>query len=421
MSSNPDTSRPDDVQVMRAQIPWLARRSGIEALRARSSYRNPMARDRARVLHCQSFRRLQGKFVFPGLDDGLLMRTRMTQTLETAQLTRGLVRALEGLHAQSLAWQPWIPDINLAEGLAFVSCLGEAPMGQLGAAALNQFAAKAGGFDPQWQTLRLLGQLEPYEAGHGLDLTRRFLFGVAGLGLHASRVDVVLDASPSSPSQACEGLAEWIHDPLLGMPEGQHAPDGVASWDASIVRLARQVARGVHELCDGIVLGRIQWEDWLRTAPDPAWAQALDMSDHEAVGRALFGRDEAQRRKVAGALVNALVVSVDVKDRGRDVHPLLRFEAGLLPEAQHWLSQLDGMVDRRLYHAPELLPIMRRAHDFLLALSEACWQRPADVLPQARDPRWNLLDEASRRRELADFLSGLTDFQVMRLHHQMLG
>ena len=84
---------------------WQQRRSGAELSRARGAYRNPYARDRARVLHCGSFRRMQGKYLLPGLDQGDLMRTRMTQAMEVAQLSRGLMRALEGLYSMDAPWR----------------------------------------------------------------------------------------------------------------------------------------------------------------------------------------------------------------------------------------------------------------------------------------------------------------------------
>ena len=174
--------------------------------------------------------------------------------------TGGPARAVPGLAALDSL------DINLAEGLASSPCLGEVPMGQLGAAALNQFAAKAGGLDPQWQTLRAAGSPGALgEAGHGLDPHAPSPFGVAGLGLHASRRTWCGMQTRQAPAKLGEGLPNGSMIPCWACRKDSMRP---MAWPHGTASCALPVrSRGVHELCDGIVLGRIQWEDWLRTAP----------------------------------------------------------------------------------------------------------------------------------------------------------
>lgn len=411
---------------------WQQRRSGAELNRARGAYRNPYARDRARVLHCGSFRRMQGKYLLPGLDQGDLMRTRMTQAMEVAQLSRGLVRALEGLYSMDAPWRGLVSDPNLVEAIAFARFLGAPALGAGGELALQRWMADAGGFHTSAQSFHCLVQLEAYLEGFGLDLSRRMLLGCLS---HPSAWHLVMPGGDAMAEGAYydvdADMVDWVvqgFEPAEGAQFLTPAVPAVAplagkagspSWDGSIVSLAVDIAHGVHELEDGIVLGRIRKEDWLRYKPDRGWAMAVEVSDHEALGEDLFGASEAARRRAIGTLINAFVVSVDVHESAAIAAPLLRYRAGLLPEAREWLKQLQALVDRKVYRAPELVSVLTRSMDTMHAMLEATWQQPEARLPEALKPAFRPLgDDHARRRFIADWLAGLPDFQVLRLHHQ---
>ncbi len=411
---------------------WQQRRSGAELNRARGAYRNPYARDRARVLHCGSFRRMQGKYLLPGLDQGDLMRTRMTQAMEVAQLSRGLMRALEGLYSMDAPWRGLLSDVNLIEAIAFARFIGAPALGAGGELALQRWMADAGGFHMTAQGFHCLVQLEAYQEGFGLDLSRRMLLGC--LSHPAAWCRVMPGGESMAEGAFYDGdadVVDWVvqgfepaeaeqfltpASPAIAPLAGKAGPP---SWDGSIVSLAVDIAHGVHELEDGIVLGRIRKEDWLRHKPDRGWATAVEVSEHEALGDALFGSSEAARRRAIGTLINAFVVSVDVHESTSIAAPLLRYRAGLLPEAREWLKQLQALVDRKVYRAPELVSVLTRSMDTMHAMLEATWHQPDIRLPEALLPAFRQLhDDRARRRFIADWLSGLPDFQVLRLHHQ---
>lgn len=410
---------------------WSQRRSGEEISRARGGYRNPYARDRARVLHCAGFRRLQGKYVLPGLDQGDLMRTRLTQALEVAQLSRGLLRALDALHSPHAAWREVMPDPNLIEAIAFARFLGCTPMGKGGEIALQSWTSDIGGYQTDAQAFRAVSALECYSERHGLDLSRRVLLGC--LAYPAAMSSVVGPHGTLPPGAFYDedaGAVSWLMECLSpadaerflrpALPAQSHhaGKAGTPSWDSSIVALASEIAHGVHELEDGIVLGRIGPDDWRKLMPDRAWANAVDVADHTAVSEALFGSSELRRRRAIGALVNAFVVSVEVDEMVGLDSPLLRYQASLMPQARLWLRQLSELVNRKVFHAPELAPTLSRSLATVQAMLQACWADPERCLPAEPLQRLrSLKTDREQRRCIADWLAGLPDFQCLRLNH----
>lgn len=133
--------------------------------------------DYARVIHSASFRRLQGKTQILNLGDSDFYRTRLTHSLEVAQIAGGLVRQL----AQSFPDHPAttaLPDRSQIHAIACSHDLGHPPFGHGGEVALNYCMRDAGGFEGNGQTLRLLARLENFSAGAGANLSRRSMLGV---------------------------------------------------------------------------------------------------------------------------------------------------------------------------------------------------------------------------------------------------
>ncbi|MCZ8235372.1 MAG: dGTP triphosphohydrolase [Rubrivivax sp.] len=426
------TAQSDAAARLQAIALWAQRRSADEVNRAKGAYRNPYARDRARLLHCSGFRRLQGKYVLPGLDQGDLMRTRLTQSLEVAQLSRGLLRALDALHSPDAPWRAVLPDPNLVEAIAFARFLGSTPLGHGGELALQTWMADWGGFQVDAQALRAVCALESYSESHGLDLSRRVLIGC--LTHPAAWPSVVPPHSVQPPGAyyeeeaaavawMVEGVsssdAERFLRPAVRADAQRAGRAGPPSWDCSIVKLAWEIAHGVHELEDGIALGRIGHDDWRKVVPDAGWASAVEVDDHAALADSLFGASEARRRRAIGTLINAFVVSVEVDEWPEFESPLLRYQASLMPQARAWLKQLGELVDRKVFHAPELAPTLSRGLSAMQGLLETCWADPERCLPGPVLQRLRVASgERARRRCVADWLAGLPDFQCVRLQQQ---
>ena len=154
---------------------WLARRSGWK--QHSEDARNPFDVDYARIVHSGSFRRLQGKTQILNLGDSDFYRTRLTHSLEVAQIAGSVVRQLDGAYRDHPA-RKHLPSFSLIQAVGFCHDLGHPPFGHGGEVALNYCMRSSGGFEGNGHTLRLLSKLENFSEHHGSDLTRRALLAV---------------------------------------------------------------------------------------------------------------------------------------------------------------------------------------------------------------------------------------------------
>lgn len=389
---------------------WRARHSGEDLLRARSSeYRDPYARDRARLLHAAAARRLMGKSQVPGLLQTMLPRSWQTHVLEVSQLSRGMLRALQHLHAHGEPWLDSLPDVNLLEAIALGRSLGHAPFGAAGDETLAVLMQPHGGFHPGWQALRLVQWLEPHTEGHGLDLTRRTLMGL----LHRA----MLALPTPGRDAACLAWQEWLLQPLsdrdrqvlLG-PVRPAAASQALTLDASLVRLAEAVAQAVHGLDDALAAGAVRREDWARVQPEPVWAEAVDL-DPARLAEALFGGAGPARRGAIGTLVNAMLISVEVEADATLDEPLLHHRAQWIAPADAFLAQLQAVVTQAWTRWPPAQAAASDGRQALQRLWHRAWTDPALLGLPAHDS----VPPDAWARLLCDRLSGLTDTAALHL------
>ena len=367
-----------------------ARSRGREFGVDRSGARGPRSefqRDRDRIIHSIAFRRLKSKtqvFIAP---DGDHFRTRLTHSLEVAQIGRVIARAL-GL------------DEDLTEALCLAHDIGHPPFGHAGEKALSQATERHGGFDHNAQTLRTLMRLEsPYCDHDGLNLTWEVL---EGLAKHNGPVQ--------RPTWA---LAEL--DAFYPLDLASHA-----SLEAQVAAVADDIAYDNHDIDDGLRSGFLKLDDILTL---DLVADQWRRVEVQFSGAPLDRRLRELVRSQIGTMVNDVIEttrsaadgleSVDqVRAAGR---ALATFSEGMAREER----ALKKFLYDRLYYHPEQLATAEKAREVVASLYVAYEQEPT-TLP--RDWRASLpVEEPFRSRRIADFIAGMTDRYAIDQYARIYG
>ena len=345
--------------------------------------RTDFQRDRDRIVHCTAFRRLVYKTQVFLNHEGDLFRTRLTHSLEVAQLGRSIARSL-GLNE------------DLVEAISLAHDLGHTPFGHSGQHALNACMQPFGGFEHNLQSLRVVDCLEErYPAFDGLNLcfeTR------AGILKHCTRphAEALEAAEPG-------GVAQRF---LLG-----HAP----SLEAQLCNLADEIAYNAHDVDDGVRSGLITLEQ-VATVPlfERFMRQAL--ADHPRLqGRRLLFESirlmlSAQVYDVIDATRAAIADSgITGPEQVPVAGVLVRFSAGMRAES----TALKRFLSHNLYRHPKVTDSMDRAQRVVTDLFALyCDQPPAHLAQRPGD---------SRERAVADYIAGMTDRYALSAHRAWSG
>ncbi len=334
-------------------------------------------RDRDRIVHCTAFRRMEYKTQVFFFHEGDYFRTRLTHSLEVAQLSRSVALAL------SL-------NQTLAEAVALAHDLGHTPFGHAGERVMAELMEGHGGFEHNRQSLRVVELLEyRYPGFPGLNLTWEVREGIAK---HSSEHD--------HPS---------IRDYGKGQP----------SLEAQIVDVADEIAYNNHDLDDGITSGRITLEQlsgialW-RTVAERVAAEfpriTSTMLRHETI------------RRLINRQVNDLIATVEVnlKAMGIATREHLaaapRRAAGFSPEMAELNRELKDFLNRELYRHEEVVRMAEKFQRILRELFTACLDHPARLPPWVRRAGSKTGDP---RRAVCDYVAGMTDKFALDEHRKL--
>jgi dGTPase len=366
-----------------------------------SSFRSPYQRDRDRIIHSSAFRRLKHKTQVFVEHEGDYYRTRLTHTIEVAQVARTIAGVL-GLNT------------DLAEAVALAHDLGHTPFGHTGEDAMERLMAPYGGFDHNAQALRIVTRLERHYADFdGLNLTWETLEGIAKHNGPVTGPNADAKHAGPLPYALAEVNAEW--DLEL---------DTHASAEAQVAAIADDVAYSHHDLHDGLRSGLFSEADLMELpVTGPAFAEVdrlypgLDpmRRRHEALRR-VFGRMVEDVIAVAqGRLDAAQPKSVDdIRHMGTTV---IRFSKPLFQE----LKAIRSFLFTRMYRAPSVMVERARVTEVVDGLFPLFLRDPGLLPAEWRADIAAARDDVELARIVADYVAGMTDRFALQEFQRLIG
>ena len=346
--------------------------------------RGMFQRDRDRIVHSSAFRRLVYKTQVFLNHEGDLFRTRLTHTLEVAQIGRSIARALA-------------LDEDLVEAIALAHDLGHTPFGHAGQDALNACMQNDGGFEHNMQSLRVVDTLEQrYPGFDGLNLCFETREGILKHCSHRN--------------------AQYLQE---------REPDGIGlrfllhqqpSLEAQLANLADEIAYNAHDVDDGLRSGLLQWEDVLQVPLVAEYHAQVRAEWPSLQGRRLWY--ETIRRMLSAQILNVVSATLQRLQALQPANvevirrspPLLGFDDAMRDRSQ----VLKRFRMRALYRHPQVVQNMEQAQQVICDLFAHYSQQPQSMPPE-------FAERTDKARAVADYIAGMTDRFALREHVLLTG
>ena len=331
-------------------------------------------RDRDRIIHCAAFRRLEYKTQVFVNHEGDYYRTRLTHSLEVAQIARGIARRLR-------------LNEDLVEALALAHDLGHTPFGHTGEHALNSLMKDAGGFEHNRQSLRIVDLLEErYPGFDGLNLSWETREGIIK---HSSDYDL-----PKAQDAA------------------EFEPATPPTLEAQIIDLADEIAYNNHDIDDGLKAGYITLEE---LADSDLWRETAALVAEKFPLLDLERKIYQTISHLIGSLISDLVATTaaNLQNAGIASPEDVRRQPGRLisfsPTTRDRNRQLKAFLYRRLYRHYKVERMRVKAERFLTLLFESYSANPT-LLPTSYQTRF---EAHGKERVICDYIAGMTDRYAM--------
>ena len=367
-----------------------ARSRGRLTLEPPSRHRSEFQRDRDRIIHSQAFRRLKHKTQVFVEHEGDYYRTRLTHTLEVAQVARTISRVL-GL------------DEDLAEAVALAHDLGHPPFGHTGEDALNAALAGFGGFDHNAQALKIVTKLETrYAEFDGLNLSWECLEGIAK---HNGPVDPANHAYLAAFAQQYD-LNYTSH----------------AGAEAQVAALSDDIAYNNHDIDDGLRAGLFSVENLMDL---PIVGPCFEDVDSRYPGLDASRRQHEALRRVFGAMVedvlatSAQLLKASGASSVEDIRalgvPVIRFSGSMWAD----INVIRSFLFKRMYRHPDVMEMRSLTARIVTDLFDLFCSAP-NLMPDD----WAALaqgDKEHRAQVVGDFIAGMTDRYALQRHSDLTG
>jgi len=362
-------------------------------------YRSDFERDRDRIIHSSAFRRLEGKTqVFsPGLDD--YYRSRLTHSIEVAQIGRTIAKVL-GLHE------------SLTEAICLAHDLGHPPFGHSGEEALNDLMASYGGFEHNAQTLRIVTLLEhPYPAFMGLNLMYETRLGLARKCVQA----LVRRGGRASIARCGFRIADSSGgaNPQSAIISPQFGEEVNCTLEGQVADVADRIAYDCHDLEDGLRARLIEGNQMrdiqiyveatrkVGVERIPDWTIRRTRTAKTITDQLVSDCIENSRRQIAESGIRT---AREACNRAEDM-------VSLSPESDRLLADLERFLHANFYGHERLREAAQRARGWLAELFEQLCRNPHRMPGYFRD----FIPEHGLQRVVCDYIAGMTDRYCLKL------
>lgn len=403
--------------------------------------------DKSRIINSMAFRRLQAKTQVHQVGESDFFRTRLTHSMEVAQIGATLVHILNYKATNSeLDFKSWIPSISLIETICLAHDLGHPAFGHNGERTLNFFMHKHGGFEGNGQTFRILTKLGEFSSGFGYNLTRRTLLGVlkypaafSDLGKDYSQYQNItpIDISNWSPPKCIHDTEidalNWVLSPLSdqdktlfsSIEEKKGKRKTIhKSFDASIMECADDIAYGIHDLEDALVMGLVssqlvceKLENELKKLSLIVTRKYSKQSDSYLSTKLCSNKIEDIKTAIS-SIINVLTHRVEVHKKNVFESPLLDYQAKFNEETDGILSSFKDFVYEEVIAQPHLQTLEYKGQKILSDLFGALKSKPFNLLPSIVQKKIDR-NETNIDRVICDYLASMTDNEACRLYERL--
>ena len=407
-------------------------------------HRSAAQRDKARVMHSAAFRRLQAKTQIHGIGLSDFFRTRLTHSLEAAQIGAGITEQLRQKYPEQSMLLGL--DGHLIETICLAHDIGHPPFGHGGEIALNYMMRDYGGFEGNAQTFRIVSKLEPYTIKNGMNLSRRTLLGLVK---YPNYIDNLVYPYPECQARSTREITANAYIPPKGLyqcdaavfdwllsgidssdsqlfikaekQQDKHAKTQFKSFDCSVMELADDIAYGIHDLEDAIVMNKVTISTFEHEIVKP-----IQQSDGRLAQRIhtlaleLFSEENYRRKNAIGALVNNFITAINIHRHQIFKTNLLDYQAQLPKIEATCLTYFKDYVRKHVINNTEVQIMEYKGQQIVMELFQAFSSDPQRLLPSNTLIRWQeAQSEGLGERILADYISGMTDEFASRMHQSL--
>lgn len=392
----------------------------------KTDYRNAFQIDRDRIIHAHAFRKLQSKTQVFLSGEYDFYRTRLTHSMEVAQIGRSIVHYLRTVGAPMR--DDFFIDSDLVEAVCLAHDLGHPPFGHSGERTLQELMLPWGGFEGNAQTLHLLTEtMYQNETGvHGMAPTRALLDGV----LKYKKLFREFATPPTN---------HFLYDPqvdvreyVLGgaaIPAELHAGEKLNAFksiECQIMDWADDAAYSVNDIVDGVKAG------YLTIERIETWAagEAIDAPRQQLLDEVIDAIRRDRLENVFSQKIGMFIKSCRLKERDNFMAAKTnryRYELVVSPAAERTALFFKKMANDIIFESPQLQQMEHKARRVMFELWQSCWHNYVDqptrvirILP----PRVGRLIDAAptpagKARQICDWLAGLTDGMIVRTYRRL--